>query len=171
MPKKTKAPSRSEIRQYRKAAFAAAFCRLGTASAAFREINPRSRSWHAESVAKEASRLRNDPYVQAEIARIQEDARLDAIASRQEIARTLADIMRGTITQTVIARVRKSDGSTAAQEVEVPPPISQRISAARVLHHMLPEIEPPAPELDDAPDDATVALADRLAALRKKMQK
>jgi hypothetical protein len=155
-------PEPSSAATQRRLAFARAFCRLGQAAAAYREVFPASRSWRPDSVAHAGGKLLRDPIVVREIALINEDARLDAIGSRQEIAKLLVDIMRGTTTETRI--VCGPDGSRTP--VEIPPPISQRIRAARELHRMLPEVEPPKPE-STARDDASSTLDDRLAALQK----
>lgn len=163
---------RQEAARARRLAFAAAACRLGTAAAAYREIYPASREWKPASVSREAGRLMRDPVVKDEIDRINADARLDAIASRQEIASLLAEIMRGNVKQTTIARVRKADGSQDAVPVECEPPISQRIRAAKELERMLPAVLPDAPAEKGAPaDEATSTLQDRLADLRRQRQK
>ena len=153
--------------QHRRIAFARAFCRLGQTVAALREVKPSCRHWQPDSIAHEAGRLMRDPTVQAEIRRINEDARLDAIASTQEIAKTLVEIMRGQLTETRI--IRDATGGQAA--VEVPPSTSSRINAMKVLAAMLPDVTPPKPETNSTHDDATSTLIDRLAQIQKKKGK
>ena len=137
--------------------------RLGTASAAYRETHPRARAWQQQSVAVEASRYIRRPEVAAAIARLQNDARLDAIASRSEIARYLAAIMRGQETEKRIIQTRdKQTGMMVDEEIEVPPAVSQRIRAARELERMLPAVLPPEPAADAATDEISATLADRL---------
>lgn len=159
---------RQEAAHLRRLAFAAASCRLGTASAAYREIYPSSRAWLGDSVSREAARLMRHPDVKAEIDRINTDARLDAIASRQEIASLLAEIMRGNVMQSQAVKVRNTDGSQGAIAVDMPPPVSQRIRAARELERMLPAVLPPEPSAAAAQDDTSSTLDDRLADIRKR---
>jgi hypothetical protein len=158
-------PARRAAYEQRRVAFARAFCRLGQGSAAYRECFPACHGWKPDSVFHEAAKLLRDPIVAREIARINDDARLDAIGSRQEIARLLVDIMRGDLTETRV--ITKPNGDKEA--VEIAPPISQRIRAARELHRMLPEVTPDKPETSNR-DDASSTLDDRLAALRKRKE-
>jgi len=166
-PADSKAAPKLTAAQHRRIAFARAFCRLGQAAAALREVKPSCRRWQQDSIAHEASRLMRDPTVKAEIARINEDSRLDAIASTQEIAKTLVDIMRGQLTETRIIR----DATGGQTAVEVPPSTSSRINAMKVLHAMLPDVTPPKPENTSVHDDATNTLIDRLAQIQKKKGK
>lgn len=161
--KKKSAAARVSPAAARAEAFAHAFMRLGTASAAYRETHPRARAWQQQSVAVEASRYMRRPEVAAAIARLQNDARLDAIASRSEIARYLAAIMRGQETEKRIIQTRdKQTGMMVDEEIEVPPAVSQRIRAARELERMLPAVLPPEPTADAATDEISATLADRL---------
>jgi len=169
--KTAKKKARANPAQVRAEAFAHAFLRLGTASAAYRETHPRARAWQQQSVAVEASRYMRRPEVAAAIARLQSDARLDAIASRSEIARYLAAIMRGQETERRIIQTRdEQTGMMVDAEIEVPPPVSQRIRAARELERMLPAVLPPEPAADDAPDEISATLADRLRQIAHQQQ-
>lgn len=172
-PKKRKAAPGGPAAAAAKAeAFAHAFLRLGTASAAFREVNPRARTWKQQSVAVEASRYIRRPAVTAAIERLRQDARLDAIASRGEIARYLADIMRGQETEKRIIQTRdEQTGMMVDKEIEVPPPVSQRIRAARELERMLPAVLPPEPAADAAADEISATLADRLRQIAHPLKK
>lgn len=168
MPKQAR-PTRGAAAEQRRKAFSHAFLRLGTAAAAFREVTPAARRWTAQSIATEASRYMRRPEVQAEIAGLQADARLDAIASRSEIARYLVSIMRGEETETRIIKTKDpTTGMIVELETQIPPPVSQRIRAARELERMLPSVLPPDPAdaADNAKDDISSTLADRLAQIR-----
>ena len=151
-------------------AFAAAYMRLGTAAAAYREVYPSSKAWSAASVASRAADLMRLPAVAAAVEQMRADSRLDAIASRHEIASVLAEIMRGNLMQTAVARVRKSDGSQDAVTIEVPPPLAQRIRAAKELERMLPSVIPSESHVDAAEREASSTLSDRLAEIRKRRQ-
>lgn len=163
---RTQPKKRNASYHMRREAFARAFVRLGTAAAAFRECFPHTRSWKPDCLSREAGRLIKDPDVQAEVQRLQDDARLDAIASRQEIARTVAAIMRGTATESRTVTVRNVDGSTAAQIVEVAPALSVRLRAAKDLERMLPAVIPETGP--DTHDETKDTLAQTLTELRKR---
>lgn len=161
-PTEPAAPKRRAAYEARRLAFARAFCRLGQAAAAYREAFPASRAWQADSTAKEAARLMRDPIVKTEIGRIDADAHLDAIPYRQEIARTLVDIMRGNLTETRTVMVKRADGSHVAEKLEVAPSLTVRLRAAKDLDRILPAVSPKAPgeaESDKSADsfDATLA--------------
>lgn len=156
-----KPSKRKTAYEQRRLAFAHAFCRLGKGVAAYRECFPASRMWKDTSICNEAARLLRDPIVKNEITRIQTDSQLDAIASRQEIAILLVDIMRGTKTETRVVGERI---------VEVPGSFSTRMRAAKELERMLPAVSPEQPtgQQRDRSDDK---LADTLAMIRKRNQK
>jgi phage terminase small subunit len=165
MPRKRKEPIRESAIQ-RRIAFARAYCRIGIAAEAYREVFPKSRLWKPDSVASEASALLSDPTVREEIARVNNAAFKDAIPRRLEIAKTLTDIMRGNLKERRTFKVRTPAGEKM-DTIDIPAPISQRIRAARELAAMLPSVSPEKKD-DEKHDESEDTLKETLEEIRRK---
>jgi len=166
MPRKK--PTRNEATELRHTKFAEAMFRLGSASAALREVYPNSRQWTGPAVNKRAYDLAKLPVVQKHLELLKESAKLDTIASRSEIARLLAEIMRGNVMQPTIRTHRASDGSSRSEVVESPPPINSRIKAAKELERLLPSVSPTESDEAKQQDEVSTSLDETLAAIRLK---
>lgn len=116
--------------------FAEAMLRLGTATAALREVYPASRNWTPNAQACRAADLAKHPNVIAHVQLLSDAARQNPVAQADEITRFLAETMRGNIKESIVKLVKTAEGQCPVT-LEVTPGIGKRIIAAKTLSAIL----------------------------------